>query len=252
MTEQVTGVDLVEWMVRGAAGDCSFMDGRRASAARALRSRRASTPRIPAIDYRPSAGRLTEVAFPRGRAGGDLGGHGTEVSAYYDPLLAKLIVTAEDRRRAVARAASGARRSAAGRDRDQPGLAARGRRRRRRSSPVRSSTDLLARRPSARRDDLGPERRAGDDRAGLSRPPRLLGRRRAAVGPDGRAGVPARQPPARQSRGAAGLEFTAQGPTPASSTASAQSALTGADIGATLDGGRSLRMRRSRSRAARP
>ena len=35
-----------------------------------------------------------------------------------------------------------------------------------------------------------------DHRAGLSRPPRLLGRRRAAVGSDGPAGLPAGQPPA--------------------------------------------------------
>src|SRR5205814_5369051 len=61
VTEQVTGVDLVEWMVRGAAGDFSFLDApvptpRGASIQARLYAE------DPGQDYRPSSGVLNEVA----------------------------------------------------------------------------------------------------------------------------------------------------------------------------------------------
>ena len=101
ITEQVTGVDLVEWMVRGAAGDFSFLDAepplpRGASIQARLYAE------DPGQDYRPSSGVLTEVSFPAGARVDGWVAAGTEVSAYYDPLLAKLIVTARDREQAVA------------------------------------------------------------------------------------------------------------------------------------------------------
>ncbi len=101
VTEQVTGVDLVEWMVRGAAGDFSFLDGFQA------RSKGASIQvrlyaEDPAQDYRPSSGRLVGVSWPEGPRIDTWIDAGTEVSAWYDPLLAKLIVTAPTRGAAVA------------------------------------------------------------------------------------------------------------------------------------------------------
>ncbi len=65
VTEQVTGVDLVAWMIRGAAGDFGFLDD-------LLRIRRGASIQVrlyaedPAQDYRPSSGRLIDVAFPEG------------------------------------------------------------------------------------------------------------------------------------------------------------------------------------------
>ena len=100
VTEQVTGVDLVEWMVRGAAGDYSFLDqwsGQTHGASIQVRL----YAEDPAQDYRPSSGVLTQVAFPEGVRADGWVVDGTEVSAFYDPLLAKLIVTAPDRAGAV-------------------------------------------------------------------------------------------------------------------------------------------------------
>lgn len=101
VTEQVTGVDLVEWMVRGAAGDYGFLDQWSGQAKGASIQVRLYAE-DPAQDYRPSSGVLTQVAFPEGVRADGWVVDGTEVSAFYDPLLAKLIVTAPDRAGAVA------------------------------------------------------------------------------------------------------------------------------------------------------
>jgi len=100
VTEQVTGVDLVEWMVRGAAGDFAFLDAPPPQARGASIQVRLYAE-DPAQDYRPSSGVLTEVAFPNGVRADGWVVDGTEVSAFYDPMLAKLIVTAPDREAAV-------------------------------------------------------------------------------------------------------------------------------------------------------
>jgi urea carboxylase len=100
VTEQVTGVDLVEWMVRGAAGDFTFLDVPPPEPKGASIQVRLYAE-DPAQDYRPSSGVLTQVAFPDGVRADGWVVDGTEVSAFYDPLLAKLIVTAPDREAAV-------------------------------------------------------------------------------------------------------------------------------------------------------
>jgi urea carboxylase len=100
VTEQVTGVDLVEWMIRGAAGDYAFLnswDGTLRGAS--IQARLYAED--PGQDYRPSSGVLTEVRFPADARVDTWVADGSEVSAYYDPLLAKLIVTAPDRPAAV-------------------------------------------------------------------------------------------------------------------------------------------------------
>ena len=101
VTEQVTGVDLVEWMVRGAAGDFAFLDGFEARPKGASIQARLYAE-DPGQDYRPSSGVLTEVRFPTDARVDGWVNDGSEVSAFYDPLLAKLIVTAPDRSQAVA------------------------------------------------------------------------------------------------------------------------------------------------------
>jgi len=104
VTEQVTGVDLVEWMIRGAAGDFSFLDGFAAQPqGHSIQVRLYAED--PGQDFQPSSGRLIEVAFPAGnRASLRVDGwveSGSVVPAWYDPMLAKLIVTAPTRQQAI-------------------------------------------------------------------------------------------------------------------------------------------------------
>ncbi len=57
---------------------------------------------MPHADFRPSAGLLTEVVFPEGvRVDGWIE-TGTEVTPFYDPMLAKVIVSGESREAAIA------------------------------------------------------------------------------------------------------------------------------------------------------
>ena len=101
VTEQVTGVDLVEWMVRGAAGDYAFLDASVPSPSGwSIQARLYAED--PAVDFRPAAGTLTEVVFPDDARIETWVERGSTVSSFYDPMLAKLIVHGEDRDAAVA------------------------------------------------------------------------------------------------------------------------------------------------------
>ena len=105
VTEEVTGVDLVEWMLRCAAGEHSFLD--RWTASRALESAAGCSMQArlyaedPAQDNRPSNGVVTDLQFPRHARVETWITAGSEVSTHYDPLLAKIIVTAANRDAAV-------------------------------------------------------------------------------------------------------------------------------------------------------
>ncbi|HEY0315682.1 MAG TPA: urea carboxylase [Sphingomonas sp.] len=101
VTEEVTGIDLVEWMVRGAAGDFAFLDAPVPSPGGwSIQARLYAED--PALDFRPAAGTLTDVAFPADARVETWVERGTKVSSYYDPMLAKLIVHGPDREAAVA------------------------------------------------------------------------------------------------------------------------------------------------------
>ena len=111
VTEAVYGIDLVEWMIRQAAG--TFV----------LPAQDTLTPRGAAIevrlyaenpqcDFRPSTGTLTEVRFAPGLRVDGWVETGTEVSSWYDPMLAKLIARGPSRAEALATLAAGLRDSA--------------------------------------------------------------------------------------------------------------------------------------------
>ncbi|BBA35976.1 urea carboxylase [Methylocaldum marinum] len=101
VTEAVTGVDLVEWMVRLAAGERAFFDRyRHRPEGSSIQVRIYAED--PGNNFQPSSGLLTEVSFPEGVRVDHWLMRGLEVPAFYDPLLAKLIVHAADRDRAIA------------------------------------------------------------------------------------------------------------------------------------------------------
>jgi urea carboxylase len=101
VTEQVTGVDLVEWMVRLAAEDLPPLDTLSiAPRGHSIQARLYAED--PARQFQPQSGLLTEVAFPEGVRCDTWIETGIEVPAHYDPLLAKIIVQGADRKQALA------------------------------------------------------------------------------------------------------------------------------------------------------
>ncbi len=100
VTEEITGIDLVEWMVRGGAGDHGFLDAAPPTPKGwSIQARLYAED--PALDFRPAAGALTAVDFPADARVETWVERGATVSTFYDPMLAKLIVRADSRAAAV-------------------------------------------------------------------------------------------------------------------------------------------------------
>ena len=91
VTEEVTGVDLVEWMVKQAAGEMPAIDTIKIQPMGCSVQVRIYAE-DPAKDFQPSAGRLTHVAWPKQARVETWVDSGTEVTPFYDPMLAKVIV----------------------------------------------------------------------------------------------------------------------------------------------------------------
>ena len=102
VTEMITGLDLVEWQLRVASGerlplaqDAVQMKGH------AIEARIYAED--PERDFLPATGKLRHLAFPHA-ARVDTGvREGDEIGAWYDPLIAKLVVHGADRAAALAR-----------------------------------------------------------------------------------------------------------------------------------------------------
>ena len=102
VTEAVTGIDLVEWMVRTAAGEPPDLDAYvHAPRGHSIQVRLYAED--PARNFRPSSGLLSHVVLPKDARVDAWIEAGTEVSAFYDPLLAKIITHAPTRAEALAK-----------------------------------------------------------------------------------------------------------------------------------------------------
>jgi urea carboxylase len=104
VTEQVTGLDLVEMMIQEAAGELPPLWSRaREPHGCSIEARVYCED--PAKNFQPAPGKLSQVVFPAADAARveTWVESGTEVTSFYDPMIAKIIVTGADRAEAVAR-----------------------------------------------------------------------------------------------------------------------------------------------------
>ncbi len=105
VTEMITGVDLVEWQLRVAAGEALPLTQKELTI-----SGHAIEARIYAEDpgngFLPSTGRLLYLGFPPEEDGLRVDSgvrQGDAVTVYYDPMIAKVIAWGEDRETALRR-----------------------------------------------------------------------------------------------------------------------------------------------------
>ena len=104
VTELVTGIDLVQWQLRIAAGErLPFVQDEILPHGWAMECR--ITSEDAANGFLPSTGRVSYLHLPAGPGVRWDGGIevGSDVTLYYDPMLAKLIVWAPTRELAIAR-----------------------------------------------------------------------------------------------------------------------------------------------------
>lgn len=101
VTEEVYEVDLVEWMIRVADGQPIPMDKFLDSAGHAIELRIYAED--PNRGFLPSSGLLSHVEYPEDVRMDTWVESGTEVSALYDPLLAKLVVKESGRDACIAK-----------------------------------------------------------------------------------------------------------------------------------------------------
>jgi urea carboxylase len=101
ITEACTGVDLVEWMILTAAGTPPKLDIEINPKGAAIEVRLYAED--PVRDFQPSPGVLTDVVFSESARIDTWVSTGTEVSPYYDPMIAKIIVYGKDRADAISK-----------------------------------------------------------------------------------------------------------------------------------------------------
>ncbi len=99
VTEQVFSVDLVEWMVTLGSGDWTPPTAQLDSKGHSIQVRLYAED--PIKNFQPSAGLLTHVEFDANARNETWVETGSNVSSFYDPMIAKIIVTADDRDSAI-------------------------------------------------------------------------------------------------------------------------------------------------------
>jgi acetyl-CoA carboxylase biotin carboxylase subunit len=112
ITEMVLGVDLVQWQIRAAAGEpFPYVPDDFCQRGHAIEARLYAED--PANGFLPSTGLIYRFVEPRGpgiRVDSGVA-DGSQVSHFYDPMLAKIIVQAEDRATAIQRMQAALRRT---------------------------------------------------------------------------------------------------------------------------------------------
>ena len=113
VTEAITGLDLVEWQLRIAAGEpLPKGAGELTMTGHAIEARIYAED--PAHDFLPATGKLVHLHFPDDGVRVDTGfREGDEISPHYDPLLAKIIVHAPSREAALVKLSDALRASRA-------------------------------------------------------------------------------------------------------------------------------------------
>ncbi|APE27961.1 acetyl/propionyl/methylcrotonyl-CoA carboxylase subunit alpha [Aurantiacibacter gangjinensis] len=101
VTEEITGVDLVEWQLRVASGEPIPLKQEELSiTGHAIEARLYAED--PASGFLPSTGRLDDLVLDEAEARIDTGVEaGDAVSPFYDPMIAKVIVHHENREEAL-------------------------------------------------------------------------------------------------------------------------------------------------------
>jgi acetyl-CoA carboxylase biotin carboxylase subunit len=107
VTEQVTGLDLVQWQLRIAQGEALTISPERALSPRAHAIECRIYAEDPDRGFMPAPGLVRALTAPSGPGVRDDRGvaPGFEIPVFYDSMIAKLVVWADDRRQAVARLA---------------------------------------------------------------------------------------------------------------------------------------------------
>ncbi len=107
VSEEITGIDLVEWQIRVASGETLPMTQAEVTASRSGHSIeiRINAENPAGGKFLPSPGLITKLSTPDGFGVRFDGGYeaGDEISQYYDNLIGKLIVWGRDRPTAIAR-----------------------------------------------------------------------------------------------------------------------------------------------------
>ena len=103
VTEAVYAVDLVEWMLRCGAGELGDLAALRPSDPNGHAIQVRLYAEDPGKAFQPASGLLTEAAFPTDCRVDTWVERGSEITPWYDPMIAKLIVHGSDREDALGR-----------------------------------------------------------------------------------------------------------------------------------------------------
>ena len=104
VTEAITGIDLVEWQLRIAAGEpLPLRQDQIAITGHAVEARLYAED-VPA-GFLPATGRIAHLAFPQGVRADSGVRAGDAITPWYDPMIAKIIAHGPDRAQALGRLA---------------------------------------------------------------------------------------------------------------------------------------------------